>query len=158
MPRSKEQLTAAGIARVLSEIHGLGDKAMIFRLVRHLTAQSLLDTVGAVNTGSGRSRLYSAAALVNAAVLLRLHRLGGTVGQMREVVSALKQSLRNDYKTTDIVAACEGMERPTLFIFVPDDRHAKISARLKEWTTAVDTLLEHRDVLVIQLGRFLSKS
>ncbi len=128
---------------------------MIFRLVRHLTAQGLLDTVGAVNTGSGRSRLYSAAALVNAAVLLRLHRLGGTVGQMREVVSALKLSLENDYNTTDIVTACEGMERPTLFIFVPDDRHTKISVRLKDWSDAKETLLEHRDVLVIQLGRLL---
>ena len=128
---------------------------MIFRLVRHLTAQGLLDTVGAVNTGSGRSRLYSAAALINAAVLLRVHRLGGTVGLMREVVSALKQSLKNDYKTTDIITACEGMERPTLFIFVPDDRHTKIFVRLKDWSTAAGTLNEYWDVLVIQLGRFL---
>ena len=155
MPTSEDQLTAKGIARVLSETHGLGDEAMIFRLVRHLTAQRLLDTVGAVNTGSGRSRHYNAAALVDAAVLLRLHRLGGTVGQMREVVSALKRSLRNDFKTTNIVAACEGMERPTLFIFVPDDRHTRFIARLKEWSTAAATLLDHRDVLVIQLNRFL---
>ena len=123
--------------------------------MRHLTAQGLLDTVGAVNTGSGRSRLYSAAALVNAAVLLRLHRLGGTVGQMRELVSALKQSLKNDYKTADIVTACESMERPTLFIFVPDDRRTKISVRLKDWSDAIETLNPARDVLVIQLKRFL---
>lgn len=155
MPRSKEPLTAAGIARVLSEKHGLGDTATIFRLVRHLTAQGLLDTVGAVNTGSGRSRLYGAAALVNAAVLLRLHRLGGTVGQMREMVNALKQGLKNDHQTTDIVTACESMERPILFIFVPDNRRTRISVRLKEWSTATKTLQPDRDVLVIQLKRFL---
>ena len=155
MPRSEELLTAAGIARVLSEKHGLGDTTTIFRLVRHLTAQGLLDTVGAVNTGSGRSRLYSAAALVNAAVLLRLHRLGGTVGQMREVVNALKQSLKKDYKTTDIVTACESLERPTLFIFVPDAGHTKISVRLKDWSEAAETLNPDRDVLVIQIKRFL---
>ena len=117
MPRSGEPLTAAGFARVLSEKHGLGDTTTIFRMVRHLTAQGLLDTVGAVNTGSGRSRLYSSAALVNAAVLLRLHRLGGTVGQMREVVNALKQSLKNDYKTTDIVTVCESSETAYPFYF-----------------------------------------
>jgi hypothetical protein len=155
MPKSEESLTAAGIARVLSEEHGLGDTTMIFRLVRHLTAQGLLDTVGAVNTGSGRSRLYSAAALVNAAVLLRMHRLGGTIGQMREVVSALKQNLKNDYKTTDIVMACESLERPALFIFVPDNRRTRISVRLKDWSTAAETLKPDRDVLVIQVGRFL---
>jgi DNA-binding transcriptional MerR regulator len=155
MPRSEEALTAAGIARVLSEKHGLGDTATIFRLVRHLTAQGLLDTTGAVNTGSGRRRLYSTAALVNAAVLLRLHRLGGSVGQMREVVSALKRGLKADHQTTDIVSACVGMERPTLFIFVPDDSHAKISVRLKDWSDAIETLNPARDVLVIQLKRFL---
>lgn len=155
MPRSEEPLTAAGIARVLSEKYGLGDTTTIFRLVRHLTAQGLLDTVGAVNTGSGRSRLYGSAALINAAILLRLHRLGGTVGQMREVVSALKQSLKNDYKTTDIVTACESLARPTLFISVPDDRRTRISVRLKDWGAAAETLKPDRDVLVIQLGRFL---
>ena len=129
---------------------------MIFRLVRHLTAQGLLDTVGAVNTGSGRRRLYSAGARVNAAVLLRLHRLGGTVGLMREAINALKQGLKKDYHTTDIIAACEGMERPTLFIFVPNEKgYGKMSVRLKDWSTAAETLNPDKDVFVIQLGRFL---
>jgi hypothetical protein len=80
--------------------------------------------------GGVRHRLTQLiAARLNAAVLLRLHRLGGTVGQRREMVNALKQGLKNDYKTTDIVTACESMERPTLFIFVPDDRRTRISVR-----------------------------
>jgi hypothetical protein len=46
--------------------------------------------------GGVRHRLTQLiAARLNAAVLLRLHRLGGTVGQRREMVNALKQGLKN---------------------------------------------------------------
>jgi hypothetical protein len=158
MTRMEEHLTAAGMARILSEKHGLGGAPEIFRLLRHLTAQGLLPTVGTVNTGSGRKRLYSQPALIVAAVLLRLHKMGATVGLMKQLMQALARALKKSHRTSDIVRACEGMERPTLFVIVPDRSHSiEQAVRLMNWEGAKNALErdEDVDVLMVQINRFL---
>jgi hypothetical protein len=156
MDESKEQLTAAGLARCLSDDLGFGDEIAVFRLVRHLTAQGLLETVGAVNTGSGRRRLYERASLSHAAILLKLQRLGAPVGVMREVIGALKRGLRKDRGTSNIINACKGMEQPTLFILVPTDRkHGKVSVHLRDGNDGFEKIYPDSDFFVIRIGRFL---
>lgn len=155
MDESKEQLTAAGLARRLSDNFGFGDGIAVLRLVRHLTAQGLLTTAGAVHTGSGRWRLYEPASVVHAAILLKLQRLGATVGVMHEVTGSLKSWLRKDHKTSNIIDACAGMKRPTLFIVVPTDRNREASARLRDWNAGLDEIGSNTDFYVIQIGRFL---
>jgi len=153
-PSSREHLTATAIARILADQHGLGEALLLFRTLRHFTNQGLIDTVGAVNTGSGRSRLYAPAELVHAAILLRLHRLGVTVGFMRETMRALKRNLKDDYGTADIAVAAKDMVRPAIFVFVPDAAHPTPSVRLRPLDDAPQ-LRQERDVVVIQIGRFL---
>jgi hypothetical protein len=155
MREKEELLTAAVIAQILSDQFNIGDTKQNFRLVRHLSAQGLLETVSLLNTGSGRRRLYARSSLVYAAVLLRLHELGATVGLMKELMSALRLRLNEHYNTTDILKACERLKRPTLFIIVPDKKHAiRDAVRLVAWNTAIKTIKPDMDVLMIQIDRF----
>jgi DNA-binding transcriptional MerR regulator len=104
-----ETYTANGLARVLAEEHELGTRAEIFRIIRHYTAHGLLVTKGAVHIGKGRRRSYSPQALVRAALLLRLNRLGITVGVLKELMAALDRHLRKEHSTPDLLEACNGL-------------------------------------------------
>ena len=154
MSRYDERLTATRIARILSEQHGIGEAHALFRTIRHITNQGLVDTVGAVNTGSGRSRLYTPSALIYVAILLKLHRSGITAGFMRETVKALNLHLKDDHKTRDIIRAAEGMEQVTIFIIIPDGPEGAVSVHLRPWAS-VSKLSSQRDGIVIHIGRFL---
>src|SRR4051794_25494072 len=92
------QFTAKGIAARLVNLNLGRDEDEIFRMVRHYSNHGLIDTVGAVHTGSGRSRVYSDEAMLLAGILFRLNRLGVPVGVMKELLSGLRVHLKNEHQ------------------------------------------------------------
>jgi hypothetical protein len=148
------RLTAAGIARELF-VKGLGGPATALRQVRYFTNEGLLKPEGLVNTGSGRKRMYRPGAVVEAAFFLRLYDLKMTVGMMKQIREALVKDLIARHKTNDIVQACARLDRPTVFVVVPQHNRSLTSVRLLEFDVGVKTIKEETDAVMIQLKRFL---
>lgn len=146
------------LAEKLASEHKLGDKDVIQRRLRYFTSEGLLETVSAIHTGSGRSRLYSQSAMLKAVVLLRLFQMGATVGLMKEYIESLQEFTQRVFNTNDLLVACRKLIKPTIFLILPDLRY-KIDAagRLIEWNYAVSSITEHEniDFIAIQIHRFL---
>jgi hypothetical protein len=155
MPGPEKGLSVSDLADALATKHKLGDRDEIMRRLRYFTTEQLLETVGSMHTGSGRKRLYPPSALIKAVVLLRLFQSGATVGVMRSYITALEAFTMKVYKTKDLVKACEGLERPTIFLVLPDQRYARTRARLAEWDAALKTVKRNADFIIIQIARFL---
>ena len=156
MLEAERNLTVSDLAEILATQHQLGEKDVIMRQLRYFTAERLLETVGPIHTGSGRSRLYSESALIKAVVLLRLFQSGATVGLMKEYISALQKFTVRVFKTKDLRVACRGLQKPTIFLILPDLRHKiGVAGRLIEWDYAVASIKPNIDFIAIQIARFL---
>ena len=156
MPVVKRTYAVSDLAEILSTLHKLGDKDLIRRRLRYFTSERLLDTVGAVHTGSGRSRLYSQSAMLKAVVLLRLFQMGATVGLMKEYMEALEEFISRVFNTKDLLVACRRLPKPTIFLILPDLRYKiGMAGRLIDWDEAVASLPENIDYITIQIYRFL---
>jgi len=153
---SGDHLTATAIARKFSEEHDLGEIQTVFRAVRHFTNQGLLETVGAVNIGTGRKRLYAPSALILAAILMRLHAMRVTVGFMNDTMRALKRELRDAYGTADIIEACERLKRPIILIFIPRGQNPGIAVRLRDYEEEF-SVRGARDATIIEIGPYLDR-
>ena len=90
-----------------------------------------METVGAIHTGSGRSRLYSQSAMIKAVVLLRLFQMGATVGLMKEYMATLEKFTMRVFNTKDLLVACRRLQKPTIFLILPDLRY-KIGGRASD--------------------------
>jgi hypothetical protein len=155
MAERREGLAVSDLADALAITHKLGDRDEVMRRLRYFTSEGLLETIGSVHTGSGRKRLYSPSALIKAVVLLRLFQSGATVGVMKLYMSALEGFTMNTYKTRDLVKACGGLNRPTIFLVLPDQRYSRTTARLEGWDAALKHVHKDADFMVIQIARFL---
>lgn len=155
MPGPENGLSVSDLADALATKHKLGDRDEIMRRLRYFTSESLLETVGSVHTGSGRKRLYPASALIKSVVLLRLFQSGATVGVMKAYMTALEGFTMKKYKTKDLLTACGGVKRPTIFLVLPDQRYSRTRARLAEWDSALATVKPNVDFTIIQIARFL---
>jgi len=155
MPDTEKGLGVSDLADALSIKHKLGHRDEIMRRLRYFTSESLLETIGSVHTGSGRKRLYPPSALIKAVILLRLFQSGATVGVMKNYMSALEKFTKKVYKTSDLLKACDGLERPTVFLVLPDQRYSHTTARLAGWDAALKSVKENADFTVIQIARFL---
>lgn len=135
----------------------LGDEGEVMRRLRYFTTEGLLETVGSINTGSGKKRLYPASALIAARILLRLDEIGATVGKMRDYLTALRVSVEKQYETKDLDAVCSELERPTVVFSVPSRRYRiGLSGRLLDWDDALDSIPRQSDAfIVIRLNRSL---
>jgi hypothetical protein len=155
MPGPEKGLSVSDLADTLATKHKLGDRDEILRRLRYFTTEQLLETIGSVHTGSGRKRLYPPSALIRAVVLLRLFQSGATVGVMKSYTTALEAFTLRAYKTKDLLKACEGLVRPTIFLVLPDQRYSRTRARLAEWDSALKTVKRNADFIIIQIARFL---
>jgi len=155
MPGPEKGLSVSDLADVLATKHKLGDRDEIMRRLRYFTTEQLLETIGSMHTGSGRKRLYPPAALIKAVVLLRLFQSGATVGVMKSYIAALDAFTMKVYKTNDLMKACERLERPTIFLVLPDQRYSRTTARLASWDIALKNVRRNADFIVIQIARFL---
>jgi len=148
-------LAVSDLADALAITHKLGDRDEIMRRLRYFTSEGLLETVGSVHTGSGRKRFYPPSALIKSVVLLRLFQSGATVGVVKSYMSALQRFTMKVYKTKDLVKACSGLDRPTIFLVLPDQRYSRTTARLAGWDDALKKVKQDADFIVIQIARFL---
>lgn len=155
MPVSENNHSVSDLAETLALRHKLGNRDEIMRQLRYFTSEGLLETVGSLHTGSGRKRLYPPTALMKAAVLLRLFQSGATVGVMKSYMTALEKFIAKAYKTRDLLKVCKGLERPTIFLALPDQRYSRTTARLAAWGTALQTVKPTADFIIIQVARFL---
>ncbi len=155
MREPEKDLSVSELADTLAAKHKLGDRDEIMRRLRYFTTEQLLETVGSMHTGSGRKRLYPPSALIKAVVLLRLFQSGATVGVMKSYMSALQKFTAKRYKTTDLLKACDGLDRPTIFLVLPDQRYSRTTARLAGWDVALKNVKRNADFIVIQIERFL---
>jgi DNA-binding transcriptional MerR regulator len=156
LPEVERTYAVSDLAEILATQHKLGDKDVIKRRLRYFTSERLLDTVGAVHTGSGRRRLYSQSAMLKAVVLIRLFQMGATVGLMKEYMEALQEFTLRVFNTKDLLVACRGLEKPTIFLILPDLRYKiGVAGRLMEWKYAVASIRPNIDFIAIQIYRFL---
>ena len=148
--------TSTGLAEELRTRLGLKETASVARMIRHYTNEGLLETVGAVNTGTGRKRLYVEDAVLMAGVLLRFNRLGIPVGIMKELLRVLRKHLSAKHSGRGLLEVCEQMKKPCLFLTIPGDNDRRVfEARILEkdaFVTAPDL-----DAIVIQLARYVPK-
>jgi hypothetical protein len=148
--------TVSDLAEILATQHRLGERDVIMRQLRYFTAEGLLETVGPIHTGSGRSRLYSESALIKAVVLLRLFQSGATVGLMKKYMTALQKFTVRVFRTNDLRVACRDLNKPTIFLILPDLRYKiGVAGRLMEWDYAVASIKPNIDFIAIQIARFL---
>lgn len=122
---STDNLTATEIAKELAEEYKDETRADIVRVIRHYTGTPLLRPLGALNTGTGRKRLYPSDALARAAVLLRLNSLGIPIGVINEAFEHFNQNLHKQFKTTDLVRAAACLQDPAVILALPDRRREK---------------------------------
>ena len=155
MAAGEKDLAVSGLADALAITHKLGDRDEVMRRLRYFTSEGLLETVGSVHTGSGRKRFYSPSALIKGVVLLRLFQSGATVGVMKSYMSALERFTMKTYETRDLVKACSGLDRPAIFLVLPDHRYSRTTARLEGWDDALKHVKENVDFILIQIARFL---
>jgi hypothetical protein len=155
MPGPEEELSVSDLADALATKHKLGGRDEIMRRLRYFTTEQLLETVGSMHTGSGRKRLYPPSALIKAVVLLRLFQSGATVGVMKSYIAALEAFTLKVHKTKDLVKACERLQRPTIFLVLPDQRYSRTTARLASWDIALKNVRPNADFIAIQIERFL---
>ena len=155
MTAPREGLAVSDLADVLAMRHRLGERDEIMRRLRYFTSEGLLETVGSPHTGSGRKRLYPPSALLKAVVLLRLFQSGATVGVMKSYITALERFTVKVYKTRDLLKACKVLQRPTIFLVLPDQRYSRTSARLVEFEKSLKTVKRNADFMVIQIARFV---
>ena len=149
--------TSTAIADELVSRLGMEATTDVARMIRHYTNEGLLETIGAVNTGTGRKRLYKEDAILRGAVLLRLNRLGVPVGVMKELFSALKKHLSAKHHGRDLLEVCHKMQHPCLFLTIPDGVGRKgFGAHVRE-REAFNTAPITVDAIVIQLARYLEK-
>jgi hypothetical protein len=155
LPEVERTYAVSDLAEILAIQHKLGDKDVIKRRLRYFTSERLLDTVGALHTGSGRSRLYSQSAMLKAVVLLRLFQMGATVGLMKEYMETLEMFISRAFNTKDLLVACRRLTKPTIFLILPDLRYKiGVAARLIDWDEAVASLPENIEFITIQIYRF----
>ena len=155
MPGPEKGLSVSDMADALATKHKLGDRDEIMRRLRYFTTEQLLETIGSMHTGSGRKRLYPPSALIKAVVLLRLFQTGATVGMMKSYMDTLEAFAMKVYKTKDLVKACEGLDRPTVFVVLPDQRYSRTTVRLSGFDAALKRVRANADFMVIQIARFL---
>jgi DNA-binding transcriptional MerR regulator len=117
--------TAAGVAEKLATMMNERAKPEIIRTIRHYAGVALLMPIGAVNTGTGNKRLYPRDAIVRAAVLLWLNRLGIPVGVLRELFAKFEHYLMKKFKTNDLIDICKSLSNPYMFLIVPQDGDPK---------------------------------
>ena len=103
--------TASGLSAKLADL-GLGKREEIMRVVRHYTAEGLLETVGAVNTGTGKKRTYPEEALLKAVILLRLNQLGVPIGVIRHLVRGLTKATDRKLSASLLEAVRHRLKRP----------------------------------------------
>jgi hypothetical protein len=154
LAEAKKPLSVSDLAELLAN-HKLGKKDELMRQLRYFTSEGLLETAGAVHTGSGRKRQYSQEALVKAVVLSRLFQSGATVGLMKAYVSVLEEFMQRKYNTKNLLVACSTLKRPTVYLALPDERYKIAEAGLFDWEEAVKIFKPNVDFLAIQIGRFL---
>ena len=74
---------------------------------------------------------------------------------MKEYVAALESFTMEMYKTKDLLRACKRLNRPTIFLVLPDQRYSRTTARLEEWDSGLNDAKKNVDFIVIQIARFL---
>jgi hypothetical protein len=156
MPEVEKHLAVSEIAEILAKQHKLGEYDEVLRRLRYFTSEGLLETVGSLHTGSGRRRLYPPSAMITAVVLLRLFQSGATVGLMKDYMTALQKFTLKSYKTKNLLEACQGLKKPTIFLILPDRRYKiGVAGRLLDWEKALASVRPNIDFTVIQIERFL---
>ena len=111
--------TAAGLAEKIVPSTG-PSKAEIIRMIRHYTGEALLMPIGAVNTGTGKKRLYPSDAPLRAAVLLQLNRFGIPIGILKRVFRLFDRYLQKEFNTIDLVEASKKLTKPCIFVSLPE--------------------------------------
>jgi hypothetical protein len=154
-PEVKKPFSVSDLAEILANQHKLGKKDELMRQLRYFTSEGLLETVGAIHTGSGRKRHYSQDTLIKAVVLSRLFQSGATIGLMKAYISALEDFIQQEYKTKNLLVACRMLERPTIYLALPDERYKIAKASLFDWKDAVEIFTPNVDFIAIQIDRFL---
>ena len=150
--KGETDLAVSDLAEILAAQHMLGKKDEIMRQLRYFTSEGLLKTVGAIHTGSGRSRLYARSTLIKAVVLLRLFQSGATVGLIKDYIAALEDFTSEKYKTKSLLDGCKRLKKPTIYLVIPDGRN-KMAAELSEKGSR--KIKSDVDYIIIQMGRFL---
>ena len=150
----QSQYTSTGIAEALVTRLGLAAKVDVARMIRHYTNGGLLKTVGAVHTGTGRKRVYSEDAVLQAGVLLRLNRLGVPVGVMKEMLTQLRRNLSVNHGNQTLLQVCQTMDDPCLFLVIPDDKGRSLQTKVLE-RKKFDGAPSDIDAVVISLAKFL---
>jgi hypothetical protein len=75
---------------------------------------------------------------------------------MKEYMTALHSFAQRRYKTKNLLDACKGLKRPTIFLIIPDRLYKiGVAGRLLNWETALKSIKPNIDVVVIQIERFL---
>jgi hypothetical protein len=154
-PETSKHFSVSDLAAILANQHKLGKKDELMRQLRYFTSEGLLETVGEIHTGSGRKRQYSQESLVKAVVLSRLYQSGATVGLMKGYIGALEDFIQREYETKNLLVACRMVERPTIYLALPDERYKIAKASLFDWKDAVKIFKPNVDFIAIQIGRFL---
>lgn len=153
------QFTTRGLAMRLVELDAAETSEEVFRVIKHYSNHGILNTVGAVHTGTGKSRVYPENAVAEAAILLRLNKLGLPVGVMQELFRSLRTHLAQHFAGQTLTQAARTLDKPCVFFVLPDDKERSLadSARLYplEKLEKVDELPPDYDLLMIQLARFL---
>ena len=153
---AERNLAVSDLAEILAIQHRLGERDEVMRRLRYFTAEGLLETVGPIHTGSGRSRRYSPSAVIKAVVLLRLYQTGATVGLMKDYMAALQKYTLRVFKTKDLLVASKGLKKPTIFLILPDLRYKiSLAGRLIEWDYAMASVRPNIDFIAIRIERFL---
>jgi DNA-binding transcriptional MerR regulator len=148
------QYTSTGIAEALAARLGLKAKVDTARMIRHYTSSGLLKTVGAVHTGTGRKRVYSEDAVLQAGVLLRLNRLGVPVGVVKEMLAQLRRNLAVRHGNKTLLEVSRAMEDPCLFLVIPDENGSGLQTKILE-RKKFDEAPAGIDAVVISLAKFL---
>lgn len=147
--------SVSDLAEIMASKHRLGKKDELTRQLRYFTTEGLLETVSTIHTGSGRKRLYSKESFVRGAILSRLFESGATVGLIKSYMAALDEFNRRKYQTTNLLVACSELQKPTVYLVIPDQRYKIGTVGLFSWTEAVKKFSPNVDFIAIQIGRFL---
>ncbi|MBD2747787.1 hypothetical protein IC232_13870 [Microvirga sp. BT688] len=113
-----ETYTATALAAKLDDL-GLGRDADTIRIVRHFTEEGLLQTIGAVNTGKGKKRLYARESLLKAIILLQLNHLGLPIGSIKRLVRGLGETTAAELQTDLVGAVTHTLRHPCLVLPIP---------------------------------------
>lgn len=157
--RMDQTFTAAGIAeQLLVEIGTATNgptKDEIIRMIRHYSGAGvpLLMPIGAVNTGTGKARLYSGDAPLRARVLLNLNRFGIPIGVLKKMFADFDGYLEREFGKSDLIEICGAIVYPNLFLSVPEERSSTpqqcaVVAELDQFTT-----FARRPLIVLPLSK-----